>query len=92
MTWLLEGSLIVQDTTMAYQPTAPTILRHITLEIPPGFNLGICERTGSDKSSLILALLRTLEIQSGDIIIDGISLQSCPRDVVCSKLTVIPQE
>ncbi|CAI7604945.1 unnamed protein product [Penicillium discolor] len=33
-----------------------------------------------------------IEIQSGDVIIDGISLQSCPRDAIRAKITVIPQE
>ncbi|KAJ5998957.1 hypothetical protein N7451_006767 [Penicillium sp. IBT 35674x] len=92
VTWPMEGSIIFRDTSMAYEPTAPPVLQHITLNIPPGSKLGICGRTGSGKSSLILALLRMVEIQSGDIIIDGISLQSCPRDIVRSKITAIPQE
>jgi ABC-type multidrug transport system fused ATPase/permease subunit len=92
VTWPLEGSIIFQDASIAYDPTAPPILRHITLNIPSASKLGICGRTGSGKSSLILALLRMVEIQSGDIIIDGISVQSCPRDTVRSKVTVIPQE
>lgn len=92
VTWPLEGSIIFQDTSMAYEMTGRPILQNITLNIPAGSKLGICGRTGSGKSSLILALLRMIEIQSGDIIIDGISLQSCPRDMVRSKVTVIPQE
>ncbi|KAJ5797953.1 uncharacterized protein N7503_007249 [Penicillium pulvis] len=91
-TWPLEGSIIFQDTSMAYELTARPILRNVTLNIPAGSKLGICGRTGSGKSSLIFALLRMIEIQSGNIIIDGISLQSCPRDMVRSKITVIPQE
>ncbi|KAJ5538214.1 hypothetical protein N7494_007693 [Penicillium frequentans] len=92
VTWPLEGSIIFQDTSMAYELTAHPVLRNIALNIPAGSKLGICGRTGSGKSSLILALLRMIEIQSGDIIIDGISLQSCPRDMIRSKITVIPQE
>ncbi|KAJ5652269.1 multidrug resistance protein MDR [Penicillium longicatenatum] len=88
VTWLLEGSIIFQDTSMAYDLTAPLILRYITLNIPSASKLGICGRIGSGKSSLIHALL----CMSGDIIIDGISMQSCPRDTVRSKVTVIPQE
>ncbi|KUM62738.1 hypothetical protein ACN42_g4351 [Penicillium freii] len=92
VTWPSEGSIIFQDADMSYEPAASPILRHITLTIPPGSKLGICGRTGSGKSSLILALLRMVEIQSGDVIIDGISLQSCPRDAIRRKITVIPQE
>lgn len=92
VTWPSEGSIIFQGVDMSYEPAASPILRHITLNIPPGSKLGICGRTGSGKSSLILALLRMIEIQSGDVIIDGISLQSCPRDAIRCKITVIPQE
>ncbi|KAJ5968959.1 multidrug resistance protein MDR [Penicillium viridicatum] len=88
VTWPSEGSIIFQDAVMSYEPAASPILRHITLTISPGSKLGICGRTGSGKSSLILALLR----MSGDVIIDGISLQSCPRDTIRGKVTVIPQE
>lgn len=92
LTWPSEGSITFQNATMAYAPTASPILRNITLSIPAGSKLGVCGRTGSGKSSLILALLRMIEIQSGDISIDGVSLQSCPRDSIRSKITVIPQE
>ncbi|KAJ5759293.1 multidrug resistance protein MDR [Penicillium odoratum] len=91
-TWPSEGSIIFQGADMAYKPGASPILRQISLYIPPGSKLGICGRTGSGKSSLILALLRMVEVQSGDISIDGISLQSCPRDTIRSRMTVIPQE
>ncbi|RAH78396.1 multidrug resistance protein MDR [Aspergillus japonicus CBS 114.51] len=92
LTWPSEGSIVFQNATMAYAPTASPILRNIALSIPAGSKLGICGRTGSGKSSLVLALLRMIEIQSGDISIDGVSLQSCPRDSIRSKITVIPQE
>ncbi|PYI17875.1 multidrug resistance protein MDR [Aspergillus violaceofuscus CBS 115571] len=92
LTWPSEGSIVFQNATMAYAPTASPILRNVTLSIPAGSKLGICGRTGSGKSSLVLALLRMIEIQSGDISIDGVSLQSCPRDSIRSKITVIPQE
>lgn len=92
LTWPSEGHVVFQDASMAYEPASSPILRHITLNIPSGSKLGICGRTGSGKSSLILALLRTMEIQSGDIVLDDVSLQSCPRDVIRSKVTVIPQE
>ncbi|PYH86162.1 multidrug resistance protein MDR [Aspergillus uvarum CBS 121591] len=92
LTWPSEGSIVFQNATMAYALTASPILRKVTLSIPVGSKLGVCGRTGSGKSSLILALLRMIEIQSGDISIDGVSLQSCPRDSIRSKITVIPQE
>ena len=46
----------------------------------------------SGKSSLLLALLRLLDIGSGRIIIDGIDLSTIPRELIRSRMTAIPQD
>ncbi|KAF5553404.1 Canalicular multispecific organic anion transporter 2 [Fusarium napiforme] len=46
----------------------------------------------SGKSSLILSILRLLELQSGSINIDGKDLASIPRQHIRSQITTIPQD
>jgi ATP-binding cassette, subfamily C (CFTR/MRP), member 1 len=46
----------------------------------------------SGKSSLILALFRMLELNSGTILIDGFDLSSIPRNDIRSHLNAIPQD
>ncbi|CAK38280.1 uncharacterized protein An03g04880 [Aspergillus niger] len=81
-----------QNVSICYDLNSPPVLQQITLAIPAGSKLGVCGRSGSGKSSLLLPILRMVEIQSGDIYIDAVSLQSCPRDTVRDQVTVIPQE
>ena len=64
----------------------------MTLSIPARSKLGICGRTGSGKSSFVLCLLQMLDLSDGRIIIDGLDLSRCSREVVRSVFTTIPQD
>ena len=46
---------------------------------------------GAGKSSLVAALLRLVEIEGGDIVIDGCSVRSVPLRRLRSALGVVPQ-
>jgi ABC-type transport system involved in cytochrome bd biosynthesis fused ATPase/permease subunit len=54
--------------------------------------LGICGRTGSGKSSLLLALLRLNVITEGDILLDGKSLLTMSLESARSEVAIIPQD
>lgn len=59
-----------------YRPDLPLVLKDITVDIKAGMKVGIVGRTGAGKSSLISTLLRLVELDSGDIIVDGVSGQA----------------
>jgi ATP-binding cassette subfamily C (CFTR/MRP) protein 1 len=67
-------------------------LDNITFSISPGEKVAVIGRTGSGKSSLLLTLLRMLDISSGSIQVDDIDLRSIPREHVRSKIIVITQD
>ncbi|OJJ45767.1 hypothetical protein ASPZODRAFT_152764 [Penicilliopsis zonata CBS 506.65] len=53
---------------------------------------GICGRTGSGKSSVILSILRLAEMVQGDVVIDGIPIADMPRNTLRRSITVMPQD
>lgn len=90
--WPQHGALSFDQVEMRYQPHLPPALKSISLEIQPGEKLGIIGRTGSGKSSVILACFRMVEASGGTLTLDGRPLSTVPLPVLRSRLGVIPQD
>ncbi|EQB44229.1 ABC transporter [Colletotrichum gloeosporioides Cg-14] len=89
--WPSRGAVELRDVTASYL-SGGTVLKGISMSIEPGQKVAICGRTGSGKSSLVLSLLRMLDLDSGSITIDGIDLSTLPHEYVRSHLVAVPQE
>lgn len=89
--WPTRGAIQFQDLSATYGDEA-LVLNNINMDIAPGQRVGICGRTGSGKSSLLLTLLRLLDMHSGTITIDGLDLRTIPRSDIRSRLIAIPQD
>ena len=91
--WPQHGNIDIDKVSASYNSdgSAPA-LRDLTLSIPAGSKIGICGRSGSGKSSLILTLFRMLDLQAGSITIDGINIANLQRGELRSRLNAIPQD
>jgi ATP-binding cassette, subfamily B, bacterial len=69
-----RGEIELKNVTFAY-PDRSTVVNQLSLKIPAGQTIAIVGATGSGKSTLVKLLLRLYEIQSGEITLDGISIQ-----------------
>jgi ABC-type multidrug transport system fused ATPase/permease subunit len=90
--WPANDKIEVRDLNVAYAPELPLVLRDISFTVEAGQRVGIVGRTGSGKSSLILTLLRLLEIRSGTITIDGIDISKVKVHDLRSRISFIPQD
>lgn len=68
------------------------MLSGVDLVIPPRHKVGIVGRTGAGKSSLLSALLRIVELESGSISIDGVNVANIGLHTLRSRIAVIPQD
>lgn len=91
--WPDKGAVEFKNVSASYTPSSNLVIRNLNMTISPGEKIGICGRSGSGKSSLIISLFRMLELAPGSsITIDGIDISTLPRQLVRSRLNAIPQE
>eukprot|EP01041_Mallomonas_annulata_P004968 gene4968-9939_t len=86
------GMVDITGLTVQYREDLDPVLKELTLHIPAGCKVGVCGRTGSGKSSLLMALLRMNIVVAGDICVDGESLLSMSLERARSLVSIIPQE
>jgi len=90
--WPEKGAIIFKDLKMRYREGLPLVLNGINANIKPREKIGICGRTGSGKSSLMLALFRIIEAAEGTIEIDGLDIKTLGLHDLRSQIAIIPQD
>ena len=86
------GSIVFENVTVRYAPHLEPALIDISFELPGGSNTAIIGRTGSGKSTLAAALLATVPVEKGRILIDGVDLATVDRQALRSRITFLAQE
>jgi len=90
--WPTHGDIQIEELTMRYRPELEPVLKHLNLHIDPGEKVGVVGRTGAGKSSLVLCLMRIIELESGRIVIDGVDIKQLGLEDLRSHIAIIPQE
>eukprot|EP00741_Cyanophora_paradoxa_P008074 tig00001254_g7813.t1 len=90
--WPARGEIKFDKVVLHYLPHQPAALKGVTLTIQAGEKVGVVGRTGSGKSTLIIALFRLVEAKSGSIFIDGVDTGRMPLEELRSRIAIIPQE
>ena len=67
-------------------------MKGISLTIKGGNKVGVVGRTGSGKSTLVLALFRLVEASGGRILVDGVDLSEIGLSDLRTRLSIIPQD
>ncbi len=96
--WPSKGSITLNNLKMRYRSDTPLVIKGLNIEIEGGSKVGVVGRTGSGKSSLLLALLRIVEpdLHEGDdyqapITVDGVDVLRIGLTDLRSKIGIIPQ-
>ncbi|KAJ5614845.1 ATP-binding cassette transporter [Penicillium herquei] len=87
-----KGAVDFSNLHTSYGPSTSPVLKGISLNISPGEKIAVCGKSGSGKTSLILALLQMMEVQEGHIQVDGINLKDLEPDSIRSSLSIVSQD
>lgn len=90
--WPVEGRIEFTGVKMNYRPNLPLVLKGLNISIPAMSKVGVVGRTGAGKSTLMVALLRIVELYSGSIKIDGVDIRNVGLKKLRSAIAVIPQD
>ena len=90
--WPSAGAIEIKELCMRYRPGLPRVLNGVSLSIRGGERVGVCGRTGSGKSSLSKCLLRLVEFDSGDIVIDGKAASELPLAQLRGAMAMVQQD
>jgi ABC-type multidrug transport system fused ATPase/permease subunit len=92
--WPHDNPVVEFDNvSLRYRPGLPLVLKNVSFTLPPGTKCGVVGRTGSGKSTLMLALFRIVEICGGVIRIGGRDITGA-TDIpdLRRAITIIPQD
>ncbi len=84
-------SVRFQGVRLAFVPGRP-VLEDLTLEVGAGKSMGIVGASGCGKSSLLRLLLRLLSPQSGEVLLDELSINDLPLATLRTNIAVVPQD
>ncbi len=86
----VRGQVEFKDVSFAYGPTE--VLRNVSFTVPAGGSLAIVGHTGAGKSSLVNLIPRLFDATSGEVLIDGITVQTYPLAALRKAVGYVPQE
>jgi len=90
--WPSGGSVVFKNASLRYRPGLPRVLKGLDIELPKQSKIGVVGRTGAGKSTLMVSLLRIVELDSGSILIDGCDTRKIGLTKLRSNIAVIPQD
>ncbi len=86
-----KGYVVFEDVNFKYVPDVP-VLKDVSFEIEPGRTVALVGPTGAGKTTIAQLLMRSYDISSGSIRIDGIDIRDLKVSSLREQLGVVPQE
>ena len=90
--WPQKGVIEAKNIDVRYRKNLPLVLKKLSFKIAEREKVGVVGRTGSGKSTILLALTRILELDSGAITYSGEDISKIGLHHLRKNIIVIPQD
>ena len=88
---VVRGAVEFKNVSFAYNEGEP-VLQDVSFQIKEGETVAVVGHTGAGKSTLIKLLVRFYDSQKGEILLDGVNIQSLKKDFLLSNIGVVMQD
>ncbi len=88
----VKGHVEFKNVKFSYEGTDKMVINNFSAIAKPGQKIAIVGPTGSGKTTLVNLLMRFNEINSGDILIDGVPIRQMTRAQVHSLFCMVLQD
>lgn len=87
-----SDDIVFDNVVVRYAPHLDPVLKNMSITLKGGSTVALVGRTGSGKSTVVLALLSAIAPESGRVTIGGIDLGRVNKQELRSRITFIPQD
>lgn len=87
-----RGGLAFEDVTFTYPENKVPLFKGLDIRIQPGEKVGLVGHSGGGKTTITQLLLRFMDIDSGQIAIDGQDITAITQQDLRTKIAYVPQE
>jgi ATP-binding cassette subfamily B protein len=87
-----RGYVEFKNVTFRYFGAEEPALRNITFDVRPGETTAIIGGTGSGKTTLINLIPRFYDVESGEVLVDGVNVREISQDHLRGKIGFVPQK
>ncbi len=87
----IKGDIVFKEVNFSYLP-GRRVMRDANFVATPGMKVGLCGPTGAGKSTIVNILTRYYDIDSGEILVDGINIADVTQDSLRRQIGVVQQE
>lgn len=88
----LKGRIEFRNVSYTYPNSGITAVRNLSFTLEPGETMAIVGRTASGKSTVLKLLMRQIDPQEGEILIDGKNLKDINLHDFRDQVGIVPQE
>lgn len=86
------GGVVFRNVTFTYSGAEKPALSNISFEARPGEVCAILGGTGSGKSTLVSLIPRFYDVDSGEVLVDGVDVRSMTQAELRAKIGFVPQK
>ena len=88
----IKGKIEFENVVFQYEDSNKPTINNFTSVANPGQKIAIVGPTGAGKTTMVNLLMKFYEINSGDIKIDGVSINDLTRENIHSLFTMVLQD